>query len=201
MKTETTTSLVQKLASTLALGSALLLAPLAVFGNSIPEVVDDFSDEALNSLGHPRMILDDTTAGGKSHSTQTVKDGILTLTGDLVPPRGQPGWVSMIFLLTSDGSPADISQYEGVRLKIHVPYGMVSLSVNSTDVVNFDYHAALIQAGGKEITEVKIPFSSMRRAWSEQTKLNTTSVASVSLVAVGMQPGSFTYEVDEIGFY
>ena len=201
MNTQTTTSLTQNWKRRLALGSALILTPLAVFGNSIPETLDDFSHEQINKLGYPRMVMDDTATGGKSSSTQTITNGVLRSEGNLVPPRGQPAWVSLIELLSPDGSPADISQYEGVRLKIHVEQGMVSLSVNSTDVVNFDYHAAMIEAGGKGMTEVKIPFKNMRRAWSEQTKLNTKAVASLSLVAVCLQPGSFAFEIEEIGFY
>ncbi len=203
--TKTTTSSSQHRSrhplSKLALGIAIALTPMLLMGATIPAMLDDFSNPKNNSLGFPRMILDDTTSGGTSSSTQLVDEGILTLKGDLVPPRGQPGWVSLIFLLSPDGSPADISQYEGVRLKIRIETGMLSLSVNSTDVVNFDYHAAMVEAHGKEFTEVKIPFSALRRAWSEQTKLNTHAIASVSLVAVGLQRSSFAYAVDEISFY
>ena len=185
----------------LTIGATLAMTPLLVVAGEVPETLDDFSHDQLNKLGYPRMVMDDTATGGKSTSTQTINNGVLRSEGNLVPPRGQPAWVSLIELLSPDGSPADISQYEGVRLKIHIEKGMLSLSVNSTDVVNFDYHAAMIEAGGKGMTEVKIPFKNMRRAWSEQTKLNTKAVASLSLVAVGLQPGSFAYEVEEIGFY
>ncbi len=205
MKKNTTSSTHQprNTFATLILGMALVLAPISLVaeGNGVGNLLDDFSDVQNNSLGIPRMIIDDTTAGGKSTSTQTVADGVLSSAGDLAPPRGQPGWVSLILLLGENGTPVDISQYEGVRMNIHVTKGMLSLSVNSTDVQNFDYHAAMIEAGGKGFKEVKIPFKSLRRAWSEQTKLNAESVASVSLVAVGLQPGSFAFEIDEIGFY
>lgn len=208
MSTQTTpsiSSLTHKARSSglgiLALGIALAITPFRVVGSEVPETLDDFSHEQLNTLGYLRMVMDDRATGGKSTSTQTIENGVLRSEGNLVPPRGQPAWVSLIELLSPDGSPADISQYEGVRLKIHIKEGMVSLSVNSTDVVNFDYHAAMIEAGGKGMKEVRIPFKTMRRAWSEPTQLNTKAVASVSLVAVGLQPGSFAYEVEEIGFY
>lgn len=185
----------------LILGISLAFAPMALIGTEVSGMLDDFSNEQLNSLGFPRLIMNDTVAGGKSTSKQTVADGVLTSTGDLAPPRGQPAWVSMVFLLTPDGSPADISDYQGIRMRIHIQQGMLSVSVNSTDVTNFDYHATMVVAGSDGYKEVTIPFSRLRRAWSEQTKLNTASVASVSLVAVGLQPSSFAFEIDEISFY
>jgi len=208
MKIQTTTStstlthkIRHSLFGMLSFGIALAITPLLLVGSEVPDTLDDFSHEQINKLGFPRMVMDDTATGGKSTFTQTITNGVLRLEGNLVPPRGQPAWVSLVELLSPDGSPVDISQYEGVRLKIRIEQGMVSLSVNSTDVVNFDYHAAMIEGGGKGMTEVRIPFKNMRRAWSEQTKLNTKAVASLSLVAVGLQPGSFAYEVEEIGFY
>lgn len=180
---------------------AMAMMPLLGIANPIPEIIDDFSDENLNQLGFPRMIIEDTAVGGKSTYAQTVASGAISLKGDLVPPRGQPGWVSLVFPLSPDGSPADLSAYEGVRLRIRVQQGMLSLSVNSTEVVNYDYHAALIETGGSQYTELQIPFKSLRRAWSEATSLNTQTIASISLTAVGMQPGTFAYELAEIGFY
>ena len=182
--------------------ASLVLWPVATNGDPFPNTIDDFSDSGNTSLGLPRMVIDDTTAGGQSSSKQMVNDGVMTSEGVIAPPRGQPGWVSMIFPLRADGSPADISAYEGIRIRMRIKEGMVSVSANSSEIDNFDYHAALVDAaGGKEIQEVRIPFSSMRRAWSPQTKLNTATIASVSLVAVGIQKSAFGFEIDEIGFY
>ena len=52
-----------------------------------------------------------------------------------------------------------------------------------------------------EFVDVRVPFADMKRAWSAQTALSTKLVTSVNLVAFGMAPGAFAYEVDEIGFY
>lgn len=187
--------------SKVALAASICLVPVALPGAAAPDLLDDFSDRANNSLGYPRLVLHDTTTGGNSNSTQSYGDGILTSTGTIVPPRGQPGWVSLGLLLTSDGSAADLSQYQGIRLKIKIKKGMLSVSANSTRITNFDFHAAIVPAGGETFKEVRIPFSAMRRAWSEQTRLDTTTIASISLVAVGLQQDSFAFEIDEIGFY
>ena len=41
----------------------------------------------------------------------------------------------------------------------------------------------------------------MRRAWSEQTELNTTTLSGLSIVAFSLQAAAFDYELDEVGFY
>lgn len=69
-------------------------------------------------------------------------------------------------------------------------------------MTNFDYHAApvVVPQDGK-FHELKIPFHSLKRAWSEQTQLNTKTISSVSIVAFGMQQGTFGFEVEEVSFY
>jgi hypothetical protein len=49
--------------------------------------------------------------------------------------------------------------------------------------------------------EVKIPFDSMKRTWSEQITLNKQSINSISLVAFSLQKAPFSYEIDELSFY
>ncbi len=80
--------------------------------------------------------------------------------------------------------------------------GNLSVSANSSEITNFDYHAAQVsrQSDG-EFHEVRIPFSQMKRAWSEQTPLNTNTLTSLSLVAFDIQHGAFDFEIDEISFY
>lgn len=98
--------------------------------------------------------------------------------------------------------PQDASKYQGVKLLVKVNSGMLSVSANSTKVVNFDYHAApiMVAADGK-FHEVKVPFNSMKRAWSEQTKLDPATLASLSIVAFDLKPSEFSYEIDEVSFY
>lgn len=164
--------------------------------------LDDFSDPNCNSLGVARMYMNDTVAGGQTMVENTVTNGILSVKGQLVPARGQLAWASAVLMLDAQGVPKDLSAFEGIRLRIRIKQGNLSISANSADVTNYDYHAALVtrQADG-EFHEVKIPFASMKRAWSEQTPLNTKTIQSISLVAFGMEPGSFFFEVDEVSFY
>lgn len=164
--------------------------------------VDDFSNTNQNSLGIERQFINDTVTGGQTKTQHRVANGTLFAKGDIVPPRGQPGWASVVFLLDPNGLPQDASKYQGVRLLVRVNKGNLSLSANSSEIKNFDYHAAPItaKADGK-FHEVKIPFIQMKRAWSAQTPLNTKTLASLSLVAFDVQKGSFDFEVKAVSFY
>ena len=96
----------------------------------------------------------------------------------------------------------DASGYQGIRLKVKINQGLMSVSANSAEVENFDYHAApvLIKADGK-FHEVKLPFTSLKRAWSEQTTLDASTLNSLSIVAFAMQQSAYDFVIDEIGFY
>jgi len=192
--------IVSSLRQSLAL--VALLATTCSFGENMSPIVDDFSDPENNSLGIPRQYVNDTISGGDTSTEQSVSDGVLSVTGEIVPPRGQPGWSSAILILDPQGMPQDASAFEGIRLLVKVNKGNISVSANSTDVQNFDYHAApvLAKSDGK-FHEVKIPFASMKRAWSEQTPLNTKTINGLSIVAFGMQKGSYDFQLDEVGFY
>ena len=194
-------SIACSLAPGLAL-AALMASPNNGAAESLTPLVDDFSDAEVNSAGVARQFLNDTMAGGSTSMTPEVSDGILSVSGEIAPPRGQPGWASSVLILDPNGLPKDASHFEGVRLRIKINKGMLSVSANSTEVTNFDYHAAPIVAKADgEFHEVKIPFKSMKRAWSEQTKLNTKTIQSLSIVAFDVQNGAYDFELDEVGFY
>src|SRR3569833_52394 len=165
-------------------------------------LLDNFSDAQINSVSVPRVLVTDKQIGGHSQATQSCKDGVLTMHGDLDPARGQPAFVSLVSLLSPDGQPHDMSKYQGVRLRVKVLKGMLSVQVGTADITNYDYHtSAPLTRHPDAFMEVKVPFASMKRAWSEQEPINTKTVTSVNLVAVGMAKDSFAYEIDEIGFY
>ena len=181
---------------------AAMLLPVCAYANELPEMVDNFSHQSENSLGVQRQFMNDTVAGGSSESEVTVQGGKIHLTGNLIPPRGQPAWASSILLLDAQGKPMDASGYQGIRLKVKINQGLMSVSANSAKVENFDYHAApvLLKADG-EFHEVKLPFASMKRAWSEQTTLDASTLNSLSIVAFAMQQSAYDFVIDEIGFY
>ncbi len=80
--------------------------------------------------------------------------------GDIIPARGQPGWASTVLLLDPQGLPQDASAYDGIVLRVRLNKGNLSISANSSEITNFDYHAApLICPSDGEFHEVKIPFS------------------------------------------
>ena len=199
MKTTNTTAF--SLVKTLVLTS-LIVCSSAAFCAALPPLVDDFSNAKDNNLNLPRQFMSDAVAGGKTQIQPTIAAGIMQVKGDIVPPRGQPGWASSILPLSAEGTPQDASQFSGIKLLVKRHSGNMTISANSTEVTNFDYHAApiAVTADGK-FHEVKIPFDSMKRAWSEQTPLNTATLNSLSIVAFSLQPASFDFEVDEVSFY
>ena len=170
--------------------------------NKASGILDNFSDQTKNSFGVERQFLNDSIAGGQTNSSQTIIDGKLQIKGNLVPPRGQPGWASTVFLLNPDNTATDLSRFQGVKLSLKVNKGNVSISANSTEVTNFDYHAAFVTVqADNNFHEVTIPFSSMKRTWSEQTQLNKQTINSLSLVAFAMKQEPFDFAVNEISFY
>jgi Complex I intermediate-associated protein 30 (CIA30). len=174
------------------------LLPFAKAG--APALVDDFSNPTRH--GADRLLFNDKDLGSQSHATQTCADGVLKVEGELVPGRGVPAFISVPLILSGDMQPQDLSAYEGVRLRVKVNKGILSVQVASAEVTNFDYHTGgpvVVKRG--EFQEVRLAFKDMKRAWSEQTPLNLKTITSVNLVAFGMAKDAFSYEVDEIGFY
>lgn len=164
-------------------------------------LVDDFSNPAQTAHGAGRLLFTDKDAGSQSSATQRCENGVLVVQGELKPGRGAPAFISIPLLLSPDAKPADVSAYKGVRLRVRLTSGTLTVQVSSADIDNFDYHSAPVAAKRGEFAEVRVPFADMKRAWSAQTALNLKLVTSVNFVAFGMAPGAFAFEVDEIGFY
>ena len=99
-------------------------------------------------------------------------------------------------------SQADASPYDGVRIRIRVKQGNLNVSANSTEITNFDFHSAPIPvfADGK-FHVVDVPFKSMKRGWSAQTKLDTRTLASLSIVAYSMKKEPVEFDIDDVSFY
>lgn len=187
----------------LLFAAALLTIPLGAMGaDALPAMVDNFEHDKLNSLGIERQFLNDSVAGGASKSMVAIQDKHMYLSGELIPPRGQPAWASAVLLLDAGGNAQDAGHFQGIRLTVKINQGMMSLSANSAEVTNFDFHAAQINVTADgQFHEVKIPFSAMKRAWSQQTRLNTSTLTSLSIVAFALQKSAYDFVIDEIGFY
>ena len=188
--------------STRLLAFAALMIGASSMASGLQTMIDDFSDPDANSLGVERQYLTDRMTGGASTLTPTVADGTLSVSGTIAPPRGQLGWASSVLVLNAKGKAVDASAFDGVRLRIRMNRGKLSISANSTRITNFDYHAAsiIVKADG-EFHEVRVPFASMKRAWSEQTELDTATIASISLVAFALKKSAYDFEIDDVGFY
>ncbi|WP_049721222.1 CIA30 family protein [Gilvimarinus polysaccharolyticus] len=185
----------------LALVLVMLFSGTAL-GAPLAPLVDDFSHSHNNSLDLPRQFINDTIAGGATVQSQSVTDGIIRISGDITPPRGQLGWATCVLPLDANGLPHSAEAFTGVLLTVKVTKGNLSLSVNSTEISNFDYHSApfTVTADG-QFHEVKVPFTSLKRAWSAQTSLDTSTINSLSIIAYGMQQTAFDFELDEVRFY
>lgn len=181
---------------------AVLTLSGAAWGDALPTVVDTFDQSENNSLGLKRQLMTDSLAGGGSIAQQSVAKGIITVEGKIAPARGQLGWVSLVLPLDAQGAPQDGKAYTGVLLKVKVNTGNLSVSVNSSEVQNYDYHAAPVTVTNDgEFHQVKVPFDSLKRAWSEQTPLNAGTINGISVVAYAMQPENFSFSLDQIRFY
>ena len=188
--------------ATALLAAALAAVPGVARAAAPALLLDDYSDPKLNKNGVERLLIDDKGLGSSSHATQKCQNGVLSVTGDLVPGRGVPAFISLASLLCADGRAKDLSDYEGVRLHVKVTKGILCVQVASSEIHNYDYHTSAPITGKRgEFQEIRIPFKNMKRAWSEQTALNPKSITSLNLVSFGMMKDSFAYEVSEIGFY
>jgi len=175
--------------------------PMAPAANR-PQLLDDFADPARNKNRVERLLIDDATAGSRSQATQQCDNGVLSVKGELRPGRGVPAFISVVSPLSADGKPQDLTGCEGVRIVVKVTEGILCVQVGSSEIDNYDYHTSAPIAGTTgEFREVRIPFSRMKRAWSEQTQLDLRSVTSLNLVSFSLAKDEFAYEVDEIGFY
>jgi hypothetical protein len=181
--------------------AALALGGTTARAAGVPALLDNFSDAHRNAAGNERIVVTDKDAGGSSRATQTCENGVLAVQGELQPGRGMPAFISLVSLLAPDGKAQDVSAYEGVRLRVKIKAGMLSVQVGSSEIQNFDYPTSAPIARSDDFKEVRIPFKDLKRGWSEQIPLNLKTVTCVNLVAAGMAKGAFAYEVDEIGFY
>ena len=170
--------------------------------NVLTPIIDDFNNGTKNNIGIERLFITDQTVGGTSTNEVQIIDGVMQVKGKLVPPRGQPAWVSSVLPLDQQNNPQDVSKYKGVRLLIKVNKGIISLSANSTKVTNFDYHTALVNIPNDgQYHQIDIPFNTMKRTWSEQTKLDLKTLVSLSIVAFSIQPSTYEFELDQVSFY
>ncbi|MGC4071154.1 MAG: CIA30 family protein [Nibricoccus sp.] len=183
------------------LAAGIFLGPGFVRAESSPALLDDFSDAESTSLKTKRILVSDNVAGGQSRMSQKSSGDTLTIEGELSPPRGSPGWANLILPLSPDNTSRDVSAYTGVRLRVKVVTGMLSVQACSPEVTNFDYHNAMVTARPDEFQEVRIPFQKLKRSWSEQTPLNLKNITSINVLAVGFAKGPFAFAIDEIGFY
>lgn len=164
--------------------------------------IDGFSETEKTSLGFPRIYMNDTMAGGQTIATHTLENGILVIEGKITPPRGQLGWLSTVLPVANEGEVKDFSEYKGLVIRVKLKQGNLSISANSADIQNFDFHASQVVVPlDNKFHNITIPFESMKRAWSEQTPLNEKTINSISIVAYSLQPELVNFAIDSVSLY
>lgn len=187
-----------------SLRNLLALGLFSFAGTSLatgfPSTLDTFEDPGISSAKTPRLIITDAEMGGSSKAEAVYKEGILRMDGSILPARGQPGFVSLVLLLSPEGKPQNLSGYTGIEIRMRLLKGNLSILAASSEIENFDYHATPVTRSG-DFRVIQVPFKGLKRMWSESTPLNLETITSINIVASGMQPGDFLYEIDSIGFY
>jgi hypothetical protein len=191
----------QALTLTVLLAACAHAPPIARSGDVPAPLLDDFSDPQRTSAGTERLLIDDSSIGGESYGSPAISNGVLSVEGEIAPARGQPGFISLVLPLSPRGKPENLSRYQGIRIRARVTRGELKIEVGSSEIENFDFHATVIAYTSGGMQEIKIPFTDLKRGWSEQTPLNLQTISTINLVAASMEKGPFAYEVDEIGFY
>ena len=148
----------------LVAGAAFVLALAAPAAE--PTLLDDFSNANQTGRGASRFVIDDKGMGSQSHATQRCENGVLIVEGELVPGRGLPAFISVPLLLAPDAQPRDLSAYEGVRLRVKLTKGVMSVQVASADIQNYDFHAAPVVAKRGEFVEVCVPLHRFLHSFS-----------------------------------
>src|SRR5437764_499433 len=69
---------------------------IASQAGAAPMLLDDYSAPTRNKNGVERLLIDDKTAGSKSHATQKCENGVLSVKGELSPGRGVPAFISEV---------------------------------------------------------------------------------------------------------
>lgn len=164
-------------------------------------LIDDFSSESLISSAGPEWSVDtDASFGGGSTAHLEHGDGVLRVTGKLLPKSGTPG-LAGISLRLDPKSPVDLSSFTGIRIRVAARVASLQLKVITAGVTNYDYHAAVIGASD-ELRTVEVPFSSLRQFWSAPMPWKGTDVLGVALwVGNFGMPQEFEFAVDSIELY
>jgi imidazolonepropionase-like amidohydrolase len=163
-------------------------------------LIDDFSSADLRSSSGPTWSRDiDTAWGGSSTMTAESRGGTLHLRGKLVPKPGVPGLAGISLQFDSSSAPVDLSEYDGVKLRIKSS-GPVALKMLTSGVKNYDYHAAAIPASST-VRELTLPFSDFRQLWSAPIPWTGHDVTGIALWVSGMSPTDYDLTIDSIELY
>jgi imidazolonepropionase-like amidohydrolase len=164
-------------------------------------LLDDFSKTDLTgAFGIKWEQTLDNYLGGKSTIQHEYHDGTLRVWGKLQPASGAPGLVGLSLDLDKQGTLFDVSQFNGMRLRIKNVAGPLFMKITTAGVNNYDYHQVMI-APSPEFQTLELPFAQFRQLWSAPVAWTGKDVRGVALWVSGFQPADFEFVVDKVEFY
>ena len=203
----------------LALCTVLVLVPHCVFAlddSTQAEVATDYLliDDFRQDHGDDDKSLEilwrsytDVGAGGDSTvrfeilDSQGTEDPVLSLSGQFGSAFGYP-FVGARTYLTAGNTPVDLSDYEGIRLRVRSDYNF-SLQVLTANVMDYNEFSFQV-TGTAEWRTLEIPFDSLEQSphFGEQVDFSSEAIRGVGFHLTGT-PGAIAppIVIDELGFY
>ncbi len=164
-------------------------------------LVDDFASGSLTSaLGTAWRVVTDEALGGTSTAEASVSDGALHVEASLRPGPAGIGFVELVLPLDATGAPRDVSDWDGVRVRLRVQRGPLALKLQTEDVGNADHHAVLLEPH-EDVQELTLPFTGFRQLWSAPVPWTGRRVLAVALSSGGVDAAEVAYEVEAIAWY
>ena len=163
--------------------------------------LDDFSAAGLASTIGEEWSLDIDTAWGGASTLRTEKQGgMLRVLGTMKAGKGMPGLAGISLQLDSLGTFYDVRGYEGIRLRIKVVKGTLTLKLLTAGVKNYDFHAVAI-AKKPGMQTLELPFATFRQLWSAQIPWSGMDMRGVALWVSGFGAEEYDFTIDSIELY
>jgi hypothetical protein len=188
---------------------ALVVATLtAAAADNQPLTFADFeAGKAECVSGTEWTTYSDKSAGGTSTAwLQMVPGGApgstkaLRLEGT-VTPDFQYGYAGARALINPDGTPRDLSRYQGVRFWVRGNEDVYKLQIIKASVSGFNDFQKPFLAPAKW-TLVEVPFEALRQPpWGHQTPWSSRDIRGVGIHTADGLLGEYFVEIDQIEFY
>jgi hypothetical protein len=166
-------------------------------------LLDDFcSASATASIGTEWRASPVSGNNGRSTMDLSFAKGSLSAKGTirLGNPFQGPGRISVLLPLDAQGTEFDVTQWDGVRIKIRRSGAPLLLRLACNEIANGDHFAKELPAS-TEMQTYDLPWSSLGQVMSPQQVWKGKRVTGIELVAYGWLTQEFSFEVGRIEFY